>query len=169
MNYKDKKYRKNPSSFPTIYTELFNTNGTTNASCYSDYSKKKAQAAEVCTCDDPTKCKCSRYYPPVTRTKRYNTELFKSPKPYLMYTIRRGDDKSTQFIFMGKQEQDAYEECERLNNLTNTNKGSIMPVIWMYYDEEKYNTRTISDYKEFMTWNEISGDVLSDEIKIKRR
>jgi hypothetical protein len=129
-----------------MYTEIFNTRGgDTNAAVYFNYSQKSAIVAEVCSCPDPLKCKCEMIEGPTPKARSMDKKLFGKSRPYLMYSIQRGDYTSTRYSFFCKTEKELNEEILRLN--VNEKKSKLL---WWYLDEEVYNAAVLSDHRLFL-------------------
>lgn len=141
LNRKQEKEQHRPRV--RVFTEEYITKGVKNASAYADISASVAISAERCRCADPTKCVCRPYMPPSLRFHSMSKKEFYNPKPFLLYTVQRGENESTRFTFACKSETDVFDYVCSLNSKEKDD------TIWTYNIEDAWNEAAIAEYREY--------------------
>lgn len=129
---------------PNVFVEIFKSEQNQNGTVYCGFSQKKAKLDIQCVCNDPYNCCCKMHTPPQLPFDVMDKKLFEHPKPFLMFTIQRGNDSLSRFSFFCKEEHEVQKEIFRLNSKS---KSSIL---WKHTEEVLYNKAVLSEYQLFL-------------------
>lgn len=124
-----------------IFSEIFDRKA---ASVYAAFDKADILSDELCICEDPHNCSCRAITTPTPRPWSMDRKMFHDPRPFLVYTIQRGDNESTRSIFVCKEEHEVRKEIKRLNSKLRHD------MLWEYHEEKGFNSRTKADHALYM-------------------